>query len=144
MDDALEQAEEYIIERMSEEAGSAADMQLETSDFDLTMEIEYLAVLVSCMQSVVFTKGAVLCQAGDPSDRLWLLTKGSVSVWDTAAGRRRRIAVIGPGCTVGEMGLLNARPRSAEVCTDGDVHAYELRHRLIGYRKIIPMSAVPF
>jgi SulP family sulfate permease len=55
-----------------------------------------------------------------------LLTRGSVSVWDTAAGRRRRIASIGPGCTVGEMGLLNARPRSAEVCADGDVQAYEL------------------
>jgi anti-anti-sigma regulatory factor len=126
MDDALEQVEEYIIERSSGDAGAVPDMQLEASDFGLTMQSEYLAVLVSRMRSVVFARADVLCRAGDPSDRLWLLTRGSVSVWDTAAGRRRRIASIGPGCTVGEMGLLNARPRSAEVCADGDVQAYEL------------------
>jgi MFS superfamily sulfate permease-like transporter len=126
LDGALEQAEEDIIARMSGDAGAAADIQLETSDFGLTMAAEHLALLASRMQSRTFTKGAVLCRAGDPSDRLWLLTKGSVSVWDTAAGRRHRVASIGPGCTVGEMGLLNARPRSAEVCADHDVHAYEL------------------
>jgi MFS superfamily sulfate permease-like transporter len=126
LDDALEQAEDDLIERMSGSAGSGPDMQLETSDFGLTMESGYLAVLISRMQGLVFAKADVLCRAGDPSDRLWLLTKGSVSVWDTAGERRHRIASIGPGCTVGEMGLLNARPRSAEVCADGDVHAYEL------------------
>lgn len=126
LDDALEQAEEDIIGRASGESGLQQDIQLETSDFGLTMESDYLAVLASRMQSRVFAKGDVLCRAGDPSDRLWLLTKGSVSVWDTAAERPHRIASIGPGCTVGEMGLLNARPRSAEVRADGDVHAYEL------------------
>ncbi|EKS27817.1 SulP family inorganic anion transporter [Afipia felis] len=126
LDEALEQAEGDIIDRLSGEVGSGADIQLETSDFGLTMKPEYLTILASRMRSVTFTKGAVFCRAGDPSDRLWLLTKGSVSVWDTAAERRRRVASIGPGCTVGEMGLLNDRPRSAEVCADDDVHAYEL------------------
>jgi len=126
LDEAIEDAEGDIIDRMSGEVSSGADIQLETSDFGLTMKPEYLAVLASRMQSVTFARGAIFCRAGDPSDRLWLLTKGSVSVWDTAAERRRRIASIGPGCTVGEMGLLNARPRSAEVCADDDVHAYEL------------------
>lgn len=62
MDDALEQAEEDIIERMSTEAISEPDRQLETSDFGLTMESEYLAVLMSHMQSLMFAKGR--CCAG--------------------------------------------------------------------------------
>jgi len=126
LDDALEQAEEDIIARMSGDPGSSPDIQLETSDFGLTMQPEHLALLASRMQSLTFAKGDVLCRAGDPSDRLWLLAKGSVSVWDTADERRRRIASIGPGCTVGEMGLLNDRLRSAEVCADNNVHAHEL------------------
>jgi anti-anti-sigma regulatory factor len=124
LDEALEQAEEDIIDRTDNEA--SRDIQLETSDFGWTMETENLAILASHMQGVSIAKGTVLCRAGDPSDRLWLLTKGSVSVWVTAAGRRRRVASIGPGCTVGEMGLLGARPRSADVCADDDVYACEL------------------
>lgn len=54
------------------------------------------------------------------------MIKGSVSVWIPAPGGRRRVASIGPGCTVGEMGLLNNQVRSAAVCADDEVLAYEL------------------
>jgi CRP-like cAMP-binding protein len=56
----------------------------------------------------------------------------------TAGGIRRRLASIGPGCTVGEMGLLNTVKRSADVRADDEVHAYELS--VDSYRRILSDS----
>lgn len=38
----------------------------------------------------------------------------------------RRLASLGPGCSVGEMGLLEKMPRTADVIADDDVEAYLL------------------
>jgi sulfate permease, SulP family len=49
--------------------------------------------------------------------------KWTVSVRVTGARAELRLAGLGPGCTVGEMGLLERRPHSADVYADDDVEA---------------------
>jgi CRP-like cAMP-binding protein len=57
---------------------------------------------------------------------MWILKRGSVSVRVTVANMERRLASLGPGCAVGEMGMLENMPRSAHVIADEDVEAYLL------------------
>lgn len=123
---ALERFEEEIVERTDSTARSVIAVPLERTDFGMTMAPEDLKVLMSYLDHVEFPKGAVLCRAGDQADRLWMLTRGCISVWVDAPGGRRRLASIGAGCTVGEMGFLTERPRSTDVIADEDVVAYEL------------------
>ena len=54
------------------------------------------------------------------------LKRGSVSIRVAGEHASLRLASLGPGCSVGEMGLLEKRPRSAEVIADEDVEAYLL------------------
>ncbi|UVC15032.1 STAS domain-containing protein [Mesorhizobium onobrychidis] len=78
---ALERFEEEIVEQTDSEARSAIDVPLERTDFGMTMQPEDLKVLMRYLDHVEFPKGAVLCRAGDPADRLWMLTRGCISVW---------------------------------------------------------------
>jgi glutaminase len=59
---------------------------------------------------------------GDPSDAVYLLLSGvaTVSV-SSPSGERHRLTTLGPGTTFGELALMDAGPRSADVHTDTPV-----------------------
>jgi SulP family sulfate permease len=57
---------------------------------------------------------------------MWILKRGSVSVRIVGEQSSRRLASLGPGCSVGEMGLVEKKHRSADVVADEDVEAYLL------------------
>lgn len=78
------------------------------------------------LRTVHFRAGTVLCRKGDDSDCMWILQHGSVSVRTFPAAHGLPQARLGPGSTVGEMGLLEGRPRSADVTADGNVEAWIL------------------
>lgn len=126
LDAALERFEEEIVERTDSAARSVLEVPLERTDFGMTMEPKDLKALIGYLDRVEFARGAVLCRTGDPADRLWMLTRGCISIWVNAPSGRRRLASIGAGCTVGEMGFLTDRPRSTDVTADEDVIAFEL------------------
>src|SRR3974377_2297455 len=74
-----------------------------------------------------FAAGDMSCSENDDADRMWLLTKGTVSVLRKVENGRRRIASLAAGTTVGEMALLQESvQRSATVSANEDVSAYEL------------------
>ena len=56
----------------------------------------------------------VVCE-GDPAEHLYLLLEGSCEVSRSKEDSQESLAVLGPGQTFGEMGLLYQRPRSATV-----------------------------
>jgi CRP-like cAMP-binding protein len=66
---------------------------------------------------------------------MWILTRGTVSVWLKLADGRRRIASLAAGTTVGEMALLQSGRRSATVSADEDVSCYELNR--VTFEKIL-------
>jgi flavin reductase (DIM6/NTAB) family NADH-FMN oxidoreductase RutF len=64
-----------------------------------------------------YPDGETIYGVGDPGDELFLILEGQVSV------RRggRQVAAFGPGELVGEIAVLDGRPRSADVVADGPV-----------------------
>jgi CRP-like cAMP-binding protein len=61
-----------------------------------------------------YRAGAVLFREGDPGDALYVVVDGSVRVAVlSAAGEEATVALLGPGEFVGDLALLDGRPRSA-------------------------------
>lgn len=75
----------------------------------------------------LFMAGSVLMVEGASSDSLYFLVKGKVLVErGVGSPRHQRLADLGPGEFVGEMGPLLRKPRSATVTALGDIEALEL------------------
>jgi CRP-like cAMP-binding protein len=62
-----------------------------------------------------YAKGEVLIRKGDIGLGMFLIVSGRVEVFDTRDGNRVTLATLDPGKCVGEMSLMDARPRSAHV-----------------------------
>lgn len=80
-----------------------------------------LAALGAGLDWIALPGGAVLFEAGEPSDCLYIVFSGSLGAY--GGDPPHLIARIPAGETVGEMGLLSGRPRSATVraIRDSDV-----------------------
>lgn len=70
-----------------------------------------------------FASGSWVFREGDESDEAFLLRAGRVEVLKESPSGPLRLAVLGPGDVVGEMGLLDERPRSASAHALDDVEA---------------------
>jgi CRP/FNR family transcriptional regulator, cyclic AMP receptor protein len=65
--------------------------------------------------------GEVLFVAGDDGDGCYLLDRGLLKVTVTSSwGEERTIAILGPGAVVGELSMIDGRPRSASVVALND------------------------
>src|SRR5581483_2854756 len=121
------------LEWMEEASLQAADPRPEDHvialpELDVTCGLDpsELHVLETALAARTFAPGDVVCKEGEDADRMWVLTRGSVSIRLQAEGGARRIASIAAGATVGEMAMLEGGRRSATVTADGAVSAYEL------------------
>lgn len=75
--------------------------------------------LLTYFKSQAFEKGSCLWQKGDLADFLFFIVHGRVSVyWENANGKSTRLNTLGPGTSVGEMGLYLGAQRSAVVIAD--------------------------
>lgn len=60
-----------------------------------------------------FAAGAVLFEEGQPGDYMYVVQSGEVEIRRQVGETERVLAVLTPGDFLGEMAILNARPRSA-------------------------------
>lgn len=60
-----------------------------------------------------YTAGEVLFREGEPGDRMFVIQSGAVRITKTMAGEQKVLAVLGPGEFLGEMAILNGKPRTA-------------------------------
>ncbi|MDT3687001.1 MAG: SulP family inorganic anion transporter [Pseudorhodoplanes sp.] len=125
VDAAMEWAEEAIL-RAGTGGHSVFQQDLAQADLTLGMPPADIDILKRHLTAISYPAGTALCHAGDPSDRLWILTRGTVSIRVSGPTGDRRLASLAPGCSVGEMGLLEHQPRSADVVADDDVEAFML------------------
>ena len=65
------------------------------------------------MTSAHFAEGQVLFREGDPADRVFRLLNGAVDILREFDGDPILLGTVGPGQFVGEMGVVENRPRSA-------------------------------
>jgi len=79
-----------------------------------------LDVLISHCEWLKLEAGTPLFRRGDPSDALYFIEHGEVSVQlQLDDGQTTRLRSFGPGTVVGEMGLHSKQPRSADVVAVG-------------------------
>ena len=94
---------------------------LSTLDLLADADRPTLERLAAAAEEAEVAAGAVLIRQGDPADALWILVRGELTVWVTAAGSapRQLAPVTAPGY-VGELGLLQRIPRTATVRASQD------------------------
>lgn len=79
---------------------------------DLTKnEVTQLCAKMECFCA---KRGDVIMREGDDGDFLVIILTGQVSVLKTGRnGEHKQLAVVGPGASLGEMSLINGKPRLA-------------------------------
>jgi SulP family sulfate permease len=124
-DRALEACENDIIaahSQASSEAGSLRDWLVEA----LASE-ELGDLLVHQCKRFEFAAGDVIARQGAPADSMHFILEGRVGIIvDVGDGRSIRVRSLGRQTTIGEMGLITGRPRSATVQAEVASVAYEL------------------
>jgi CRP/FNR family transcriptional regulator, cyclic AMP receptor protein len=60
-----------------------------------------------------FAAGDILFREGDPGDQMFVIQSGAIRITKSVAGEDREIAVLGSGEFLGELAILNSKPRSA-------------------------------
>jgi SulP family sulfate permease len=112
LDRGLEWAEESLF----------SDARLRTSLADLFggLEPEEVAAAESFFATVSVAAGETFVRSGEGADQLYLVLEGRVSIYlqVPSLGYRKRLRSYGTGTIVGEMGLYNDEPRSADISAD--------------------------
>jgi SulP family sulfate permease len=125
LDHALEACENAIIAAHSSsegEAGSLHDWLAEALADPVLADR-----LAHACRRLEFRAGDVLAEQGGPADSMHFVLEGRVGIIVALGdGRSIRVRSLGRHTTVGEMGLITGRPRSATVQAEADGVAYEL------------------
>ena len=128
LDSALEWWEDSIL---AEVLGARDDVVLPLGAQELLRGLpdDAVAALEAVTTPRDLSEGTVLAREGDPSDSVFFLMSGRVSVWlrTDATSRGQRLASFGPGVAVGELALLDTGTRSADLVLDAPSRVAELR-----------------
>ncbi len=124
LDAALEWSEEKVLA----EVGRTEFEEVPFDHIELLegLNSQQIELMRNYLMPMAFPAGTVLCHEGDEAGFLWILSRGSVSVWlgghDEQPGTR--IAALARGTIVGEMSLFDEGTRSGTVLADEDVTGY--------------------
>ena len=87
-----------------------------------------LKALASKGHAHTYVNGAAIFHEGDPGDALHIVIDGGVRiVVASPKGEEATVALLGPGECVGELALLDGRPRSASAIASGDTKTLVVR-----------------
>jgi MFS superfamily sulfate permease-like transporter/CRP-like cAMP-binding protein len=88
------------------------------------------ARLAACLQPTRLVAGECLFRQGDPGDRLYVITSGSIDVLSAtvpgSAALRQRYVSLSPGMMFGETAMLDGGGRSGEAVAVGDTEVHSL------------------
>jgi glutaminase len=119
VDLALEWCEEGLLARNGIAQISSAAVPLSEHQLCRGLDAEAVAYLASLLEPCHFATGVLIVRKGDAADRFYLLTGGKVSVTiDLPSGQRQRISTLSAGMTFGELAILGAAERTADVRAD--------------------------
>jgi CRP-like cAMP-binding protein len=91
---------------------------LRRTDLLRSVPVEDLEVVIAAARLRTFRRGQVVFTRGDPSDSLIVVVSGRVKVVVRSAdGGELTLTVIESGCTLGELGVADGGPRSADAET---------------------------
>jgi MFS superfamily sulfate permease-like transporter len=117
VDRALEAAERALLaERGSGE--EAREVPLEASSLLAGLAPAEVERVRSHLERSELGAGEVLFREGEPGDRLYVLTRGAVSILAGRDHGAQRLVTMAPGVAFGEMAMLDRVPRSATAVAD--------------------------
>ncbi len=111
---------------MSESAQSIIEV-LRKSELFRDFSENVLNTMVPWLDKCEFQKGNVICMKGDESDCLYIIDKGEAEInVSSMEGKVITLGVLSDGDVVGEIGLLDKGPRTANVIARTDIQMYKL------------------
>jgi glutaminase len=121
IDAALEWCEDRLLARL---IPAAPDTSMAVQYFDILAGLSTEEILIFnklCVRRT-YEPGETIINAGDPARELFLLSRGTVSVFlPIEGGVRKRLATFTPGSAFGEMAIIDHAPRSATILADVSV-----------------------
>jgi len=91
------------------------------------LDASKLKLLAFTSQSLHFEDGDIICRRDDVADGAYVIMHGEVEVLaDSADGHQEIVAVRGSNELIGEMAVLNNRPRNATLRAKGPVRALHI------------------
>jgi sulfate permease, SulP family len=125
LDRALEACEQGVIE--AHRAGGGTTETLQAWLTDALGSAEYAARLAAQCRRIDVAPGETIARQGDATDAMHFVLEGRVGiVLNFGDGRSVRVRSLGPRTTIGEMGLIARRPRSATIQAEIASVLYEL------------------
>jgi MFS superfamily sulfate permease-like transporter len=132
-DRAIEAAEHHVLAQDGNagDVRAMAEVPLASSSLLEGLDDAGVAAVVAHLQPRRLQAGEVLFSQGDPADRLYVVSQGSVSAISLPdrAGHTLRYISVSPGMTIGETAMLDGGGRSAGAFADAPsvVHALTLQ-----------------
>ena len=125
LDLALEACEQDIIEAHRTEADDARSLRAWLTD--ALGNAQHADRLTECCSRLEVPAGNVVARQGDTASSMHFILEGRVGiVVDLGEGQTMRVRSLGRHTTIGEMGLITGRPRSATIVAEADSVLYEL------------------
>ncbi len=125
LDHALEECEQTVIEANVSE--TAAEPSLRAWLTDALGNAEYADQLTQACRRLDVNAGDVIAWQGEPASSMHFILEGRIDIIvDVGEGRTMRVRSLGRHTTIGEMGLITHRPRSATIQAEAPSVLYEL------------------
>jgi SulP family sulfate permease len=125
LDRALESCEQKIIEAHRTEGDDARSLRAWLSD--ALGNAQLADRLTEYCRRLEVRADDIIARQGDPADSMHFILEGRIGiVVDLGEGRTMRVRSLGRHTTIGEMGLITRRPRSATIQAEADSVLYEL------------------
>ncbi len=125
LDRALESCEQEVIEIHRAEAGDLPSLRAWLSD--ALGSAEHADRLAEYCRRLDVSAGGIIARQGDAAASMHFILEGRVGIIvDVGDGRTMRVRSLGRHTTIGEMGLITHRPRSATIQAETDSVLYEL------------------
>ncbi len=127
VDRALEYAEDRVLEQLQDTTGIARTVPLEEQPICKQFDSEELELLHSLLVEDSYETGEVICEEGQPADKVYFLVGGRVSASVKLDHKRRhRLSASAAGTIFGESALFENHFRIADIIADTPVQVYSL------------------
>jgi SulP family sulfate permease len=128
---ALEHAEDRLLAQGHGVGDDGTVLTLAQTMFGQGLSPEQLAALAPRLGVRRVARGEAVFRRGEPGDAMVVALRGQIGIWlpptqGRPGDRGHRLVSFAPGVVIGEMGLLENRPRSADAIAEDDCELLEM------------------
>lgn len=126
VDRAIEWAEDDLLKNESSLPGAGTEIPLEKMGLLAGFTPSEISALSQRFRRETYAAGKPVFHEGEPGDEVFLIAKGTASVFIKQPGGNIRLATFATGTVFGELALLDEGKRSASVIADEELVCYGL------------------